>query len=117
MDLQDNTGWDRRMIDAIGERYPHSVTVFILPLVREKGHNGVDADVAVDGGAITFIWKHKAATLENSVFSMCILEGSTAPFRRHIKKVYPGRYTELEGISALFRVIDVMVSFNPYAKN
>lgn len=91
------------LITKLKERFGEQIELFILPPTFVNDRCGVD--VHTKNGTITVVWKIDYGRAEDSIFSMCVVDGSPQAFKNKYKSAFSKRYTELDGVNEVYNAI------------
>ena len=106
----DNGKNDQSLMLALQDRFPKGIICFSLPPTFIAGKCGVDIQTKL--GAITVIWKTDLGTIEDTIFSMCVIDGCSKDFKTKYKQLFKERYTQLDGIDNVFKAVEKTINFN-----
>jgi hypothetical protein len=68
--------------------------------------------VEINGGAVTIVWKTDFGKLDNSIFSMCVVDGCSKDFKSAYRQVFKSRYTALDGIKSVVNAIEKLIGIS-----
>lgn len=99
---------DKGLQQAIEKKFDGDVKCFTLPPTFVAGKCGVD--VQTSAGVVTVVWKAAYDEIDNSVFSMCVVDGCSRDFKQRYKAKFKRRYTELDGLQSVFGAIESVLT-------